>query len=776
MRTRDPQKLFLRYRKRGDAAALGRVFDLVSPELLALGVHLVRDVSLAEDLVQETFLAAVEGADRYDEARPLVPWLVGILVNRARKARERIARAPRPTDLDDGPEPPDASSVDPARAAAAHEAIELVSDAVDALEEPYRSVVRSHVTDSLPPRDIALALGRAPGTVRVQLHRGLEQLRASLGGRATETFSGVGLAVPAAVKLGESGVAGLAAVRDVVVRSAASHATKMEVARATSTVPLIGGAAVCAAVAGVVAFQLAAPTASDGAAVDPLDLAPKPVVRENDVNLAELEAPIDDGIARRSREAVANGAAEADARERSEPETRSTRRETQRRPPALDDPIDFRLEAIVDLSYVPEIDPVRLTSLSVRSAAGERVGGTQGTLLTSLSAMLGSHPTALELHGADGAPLIARLDHPDALPVEVEVPVGAWEKHRGERVALASLAPRPIAARLRVTLDDRAQFLGRVRLRRIYDLSLVDAAGTDQDEIVLRLDGHSGDLMLLGLPERPTDAALLVLLDEARRGETTLDRPLRRERLEPFRVLVLDPFGEPMKDVAVRAAVPDDPRIVFRHEDGRPRVIDGHFIVLAKSAAQRLFATVQGRRARSTARELVGGSWGRQQAPLVAALPVIDTATDASGLATLEGVIGGVHGLQVESPLGDAVTRESIGQLQVEALGDEPHVVSAPLAGVEILPPTEIATSATGEEVWARATIVVAAGERTFGVERLPSGKARALVPSGVSLEIRASEGDERWRAKVPPLVSGVAAHVTLRPAGADQEDTADER
>src|SRR5690349_21475521 len=92
MSDRGLDKLFLRYRRKGDPAALGEVFDRAAPELLRLAMHLVRDPAEAEDVLQATFLAAIEGADSFDASRPLMPWLTGILARQAGLARRRARR------------------------------------------------------------------------------------------------------------------------------------------------------------------------------------------------------------------------------------------------------------------------------------------------------------------------------------------------------------------------------------------------------------------------------------------------------------------------------------------------------------------------------------------------------------------------------------------------------------------------------------------------------------------------------------------------------------
>src|SRR5687768_3767776 len=73
------EELFARYAQHGAPSDLALVFDRTAPALLEVAMHLARDASEAEDLLQTTFLVAIEKRRRYDPARPLVPWLGGIL-------------------------------------------------------------------------------------------------------------------------------------------------------------------------------------------------------------------------------------------------------------------------------------------------------------------------------------------------------------------------------------------------------------------------------------------------------------------------------------------------------------------------------------------------------------------------------------------------------------------------------------------------------------------------------------------------------------------------
>jgi RNA polymerase sigma-70 factor (ECF subfamily) len=165
-------ELFDRYRREGELAALERVFDVVAPELLALARHLRPRGQAPEDLVQSTFLAALTHRASYDLRRPLRPWLLGILLNKASSGRRRELGLEGEVELPDRHEPRDAAE--------AAESARLLARGLERLPPIYSEVLREHFIAGLQPGEIAARLGRPPGTVRAQLHRGLRLLRGLL--------------------------------------------------------------------------------------------------------------------------------------------------------------------------------------------------------------------------------------------------------------------------------------------------------------------------------------------------------------------------------------------------------------------------------------------------------------------------------------------------------------------------------------------------------------------------------------------------------------------
>lgn len=217
---------FARYRDDGDLHALGAVFDALAPRLLSVALHLTGRDAEAEDLVQQTFLVAIERATSFDATRRLEPWLAGVLVNMARNARRGAQRRPAVGCADRASDTPD-----PVSAAERQELVAQVRVQIDALPHEQRQVLLLQLQHGLAPAAIAEVLAVPAGTVRMRLHRGLLALRRVLPA-GLMVFHGIALASP-----------GLAAVRAEVMRGAACRTVAAPASATTApvTAGLIGG-------------------------------------------------------------------------------------------------------------------------------------------------------------------------------------------------------------------------------------------------------------------------------------------------------------------------------------------------------------------------------------------------------------------------------------------------------------------------------------------------------------------------------------------------------
>jgi RNA polymerase sigma-70 factor (ECF subfamily) len=118
----------------------------------------------AEDVVQEVFLRIFRSLRRWDAARPLRPWILGITINRCRTWLARRSRHPQPVDY---LQETAAGPLDDDSAELAQE----IRAAIDQLRPDYQTVFVLFHEQGLAYDAIARALHRPVGTVKTWLHR-----------------------------------------------------------------------------------------------------------------------------------------------------------------------------------------------------------------------------------------------------------------------------------------------------------------------------------------------------------------------------------------------------------------------------------------------------------------------------------------------------------------------------------------------------------------------------------------------------------------------------
>ncbi len=166
------ERAWVRDAQRGSAAALEHLFRAHWPRAYRAALVVVGDAAAAEDIAQESFLAAVRALDQFDRRRPFGPWLHRIVVNRSIDwARARTLR--RELDAGSAPEP-----AAPTRELAGR-AGELAA-ALSELGPEHRAVVVLRYLLEYTPGEIAELLDLPRGTVNSRLRRGLDRLEEAL--------------------------------------------------------------------------------------------------------------------------------------------------------------------------------------------------------------------------------------------------------------------------------------------------------------------------------------------------------------------------------------------------------------------------------------------------------------------------------------------------------------------------------------------------------------------------------------------------------------------
>jgi RNA polymerase sigma-70 factor, ECF subfamily len=152
----------------GSLSDLEALFREHWPRAYRAAYLVVHDGPAAEDIAQESFLAAIRALDRFDRRRPFGPWLHRIVVNRAIDwARARALRS----EVGDGPL---AAVVEDDRPSDSFSP--PVVAALSELSPEHRAVIVLRHLLEYTPGEIAELLELPRGTVNSRLRRGLDEL------------------------------------------------------------------------------------------------------------------------------------------------------------------------------------------------------------------------------------------------------------------------------------------------------------------------------------------------------------------------------------------------------------------------------------------------------------------------------------------------------------------------------------------------------------------------------------------------------------------------
>ena len=157
--------------REGVAAAFERLYDRYAG--MVHGILLARVPRReVEDLVQEVFLTVYRRIRTLRDVNAFGAWLAMIARNRA---TDYHRRTPETEEL-----PLHLTGTDSSETEA-----NVILDVIRSLPEAYREPLILRLVEGLTGPEIAARTGLTPGSVRVNLHRGMTQLRERLGRRET---------------------------------------------------------------------------------------------------------------------------------------------------------------------------------------------------------------------------------------------------------------------------------------------------------------------------------------------------------------------------------------------------------------------------------------------------------------------------------------------------------------------------------------------------------------------------------------------------------------
>ena len=199
----DEQELIERLR-RGDSAAFATLVDEYSPLLLRVALLYVPSRAVAEEVVQDTWLAVVKGIGRFEGRSSLRTWITRILLNTARTRGGRERRVVPFASLRRRDEGRDEPAVDPnrfkgrgdeapgawaqpplewaepERVLDTAELREVMLDAIRALPPRQREIIALRDLQGWPAEEACNALGLNETNQRVLLHRARAKVRAAI--------------------------------------------------------------------------------------------------------------------------------------------------------------------------------------------------------------------------------------------------------------------------------------------------------------------------------------------------------------------------------------------------------------------------------------------------------------------------------------------------------------------------------------------------------------------------------------------------------------------
>lgn len=181
----------------GDELAFGDLVGRHQRSMVNVAQTFVRSRSTAEEVVQDTWLAVIEGLDSFEGRSSVKNWIFAILVNKARRRGVREGRVVLVSDFeretgDDEPmvDPSrfDASGawsalpsawddVTPERIVAGKQLLIHVQEAVSGLPPVQRSVLVMREVEHLEAAEVSTLLGISDGNQRVLLHRARARVR-----------------------------------------------------------------------------------------------------------------------------------------------------------------------------------------------------------------------------------------------------------------------------------------------------------------------------------------------------------------------------------------------------------------------------------------------------------------------------------------------------------------------------------------------------------------------------------------------------------------------
>lgn len=170
--------------RRGDVNALGQAYDAHHPHVRAFAQRFLGDPSLAEDLVQDTFVELPKAIKRFRGDASLRTFLISVALNHAQHYLRSAMRRRGAYDRFGSEPPPPVPT--PEHDAELGQLAATLTCALDALPLEQRITIVLCAVEERTSAEAAMIVGVPEGTIRTRLFHAKRKLREAFGEEGTD--------------------------------------------------------------------------------------------------------------------------------------------------------------------------------------------------------------------------------------------------------------------------------------------------------------------------------------------------------------------------------------------------------------------------------------------------------------------------------------------------------------------------------------------------------------------------------------------------------------
>ena len=173
--------------KKGDSNAFAKLYELTYQKVYFFSMYLTRDKSLAEDVVQETFIHALKSIKTLKDDKLFIAWLTKINYSTALKILEKEKNV----SMDDDTLyniPDDYPNMNPMHAIIQDDEKRDLLNLISTLPYGLKAVIIMKYYEDMKESDIALALDCPVGTVKSRLNKARSLLKEKLTARGEAVY------------------------------------------------------------------------------------------------------------------------------------------------------------------------------------------------------------------------------------------------------------------------------------------------------------------------------------------------------------------------------------------------------------------------------------------------------------------------------------------------------------------------------------------------------------------------------------------------------------